>query len=342
MQRISTPTFCLALLFGSAFAAQAADQALIDAAKKEGSVTWYTTLIVNQTAQPAADAFEKKYGIKVNYIRNDSTEIVIRVLNEAKAGQVQADLMDGVSGTPVLKRAGVVENWLPDVASQLPKEYSDPERGWIATSLYIHTIAYNTDLVKKDDAPKTLDDLLAPKWKGKMALSASPSSTGVGGFVGFVLLSMGEERGVDYLKKFGAQNPNILQVSTRQVVDQMMAGEYPLAPHSLSHHIAFSANRGAPIAWIPTKPAALSAFLVLTLFKGPHRNAGKLMVDFLMSEEGQAIFRDADYIPVLPNVPPKDPSLRPDGVNFKSVYITPELIDQNQKKWMDLYQQYLR
>src|SRR4051812_24398333 len=77
MQRISRPTFCLALLFGSTLAAQAADQALIDAAKKEGSVTWYTTLIVNQTAQPAADAFEKKYGIKVNYIRNDSTEIVI-------------------------------------------------------------------------------------------------------------------------------------------------------------------------------------------------------------------------------------------------------------------------
>src|SRR5689334_619819 len=114
MQTISKISFGLALWLGTMSLACAADQALIDAAKKEGSVTWYTTLIVNQTAQPAVDAFEKKYGIKVNYTRNDSTDIVIRVLNEAKAGQVQADLMDGVSGTPVLKRAGVVESWLPD------------------------------------------------------------------------------------------------------------------------------------------------------------------------------------------------------------------------------------
>ena len=81
-----------------ALPAAAADQALIDAAKKEGSVTWYTTLIVNQMARPAVAAFEKKYGIKVNYLRNDSQEIMLRVQAEHRAGKILADVYDGVTG----------------------------------------------------------------------------------------------------------------------------------------------------------------------------------------------------------------------------------------------------
>src|ERR1700739_3738548 len=77
--------------------AMAADQKLIDAAKKDGSVTWYTSQIVDQFARPAAEAFEKKYGIKVDYLRSDSSELALRIVNEAHAGKVQADLFDGTS-----------------------------------------------------------------------------------------------------------------------------------------------------------------------------------------------------------------------------------------------------
>src|SRR4051812_45453312 len=141
----------------------AADQALIDAAKKEGTVTWYTTLIVNQMARPAVDAFEKKYGIKVDYIRADTNDILLRLQNEGQAGKVQADLVDTTSGTPTLKRMGILEKWLPDSAKTLPKEYVDPEGYWIATSLYILTLGYNTDLVPKSTEPKSLKELLEPK-----------------------------------------------------------------------------------------------------------------------------------------------------------------------------------
>ncbi|HWG06828.1 MAG TPA: hypothetical protein VG271_17610, partial [Beijerinckiaceae bacterium] len=83
--------------------AAAADQALIDAAKKEGSVTWYTTQIINQFVMPAAQAFQKKYGVTVNYVRADSAEVVVRVANEAHAGKVQADVVDGTLTTPALE-----------------------------------------------------------------------------------------------------------------------------------------------------------------------------------------------------------------------------------------------
>ena len=88
----------------------AADQALIDAAKKEGSVTWYTTQIVNQFVLPAAQAFQKKYGITVNYIRANASEVALRVSNEAKAGKVLADVVDGTLTTPALEKQGLVLN----------------------------------------------------------------------------------------------------------------------------------------------------------------------------------------------------------------------------------------
>jgi ABC-type Fe3+ transport system substrate-binding protein len=321
--------------------AAAADQALIDAAKKEGAVTWYTTLIANQMARPAVDAFHKKYGIKVTYIRADTNVSMLRIQNEAQAGKTQADVVDTTSGTPALKRMGLLEKWLPDSAKTLPKDYIDPQGYWIAASLYTLTLGYNTDLVAKGSEPKSLKDLLDPKWKGKLAVSGNASSPGVAGLVGFVLTTMGEQQGIDYLKALAGQRPAVIGASTRQVLDMVIAGEYSVGLQILNHHVAFSANRGAPAAWVKLDPA-MAAFLALAVLKGPHPNAGKLLVDFLMSDEGQAIFRDADYVPVAPNVPPMDPTLRPDGKDFRAVYFTPEKLDENIQRWMTIYSETLK
>ncbi len=180
----------VAVLLMGAVPAHAADQALIDAAKKEGELTWYTTFIVDQVTRPIVDAFQKKYGIKVNYVRANSDDIVLRVVNEGKAGAVQADVFDGTSGIAPLKQAGLLDQGIPDSAKDLPKRYVDPAGFWVAASRYIETLGYNTDLVAKGSQPKSFDDLLDPKWKGKMALSNSSSSPGVGGFIGLVLTSM--------------------------------------------------------------------------------------------------------------------------------------------------------
>src|SRR4051794_5596413 len=83
--------------------AHAADAALIEAAKREGGVTWYTAQIINEFAAPAAAAFEKKYGVKVNYVRAESNEIVLRITTEAKAGRVQADVFDGTNVSTMVR-----------------------------------------------------------------------------------------------------------------------------------------------------------------------------------------------------------------------------------------------
>src|SRR3954462_2568271 len=119
MLRVRTLAAALALCASSAFAA---DQAMIDAAKKEGAVNWYTSQIVNQFVIPAKDAFEKKYGIKISYIRGDASDLVIRIVNEAKAGRVEADVYDGTATAAGLKNEKLALKWTPPDAARLGKD----------------------------------------------------------------------------------------------------------------------------------------------------------------------------------------------------------------------------
>jgi iron(III) transport system substrate-binding protein len=326
-------------LWGSA---RAADAALVAAAKKEGSVTWYTTLIADQLGRPIAGAFEKKYGIKVNYIRAGDADIMLRLYNEAKAGKVQGDIFDTASSSIKLKQEGLVMKWRPDAAKTWPKEYADPDGYWTPMALYVEEPGFNTNLVKASEAPKSYADILDPKWKGKLAWNGEPSVTGAPGFIGGVLKAMGEEKGLAYLRDLAKQNIVGVPGGARHTFDMVIAGEYPMALQMLNHHAFFSANHGAPAGWSPMNDV-MAFFLVMNVVEGsPHPNAGKLLADFIASDEGQAMFRDAGYIPVSPSVPPRDPSLKPDGVKLRVNYFTPQTIDANLAKWVDIYRDIFR
>ena len=317
--------------------ASAQEQSLIDAARREGVVTWYTTQIINQFARPAAEAFQKKYGVKADYVRADSTEVALRIINEAKAGRTIADVFDGTTVTPGLKKAGLVMQWTPEAAKRFGPQYIDKDGYWVSTNIYVLTPAHNTELVPKGTEPRSWNDLLDPKWKGKMAWNANPSSSAGPGFVGLVLNELGEQKGMDYLRALSKQNVSNLKVAARQVLDQVIAGEYSIALEIFNNHAVISAQQGAPAAWIPMNPA-LAVLSVLSLTKDPpHPNAAKLLVEFLVSDEGQKLYRDADYMPVDPNVPPRDPTLRPDGKNFRAIYLTPEQIEDSMPRWASIY-----
>ncbi len=331
----------LAALLLFAPAAHAADQAIIDAAKKEGSVTWYTTQIVNQIAAPIAAAFEKKYGVKVDYVRADNNEVILRLNSEAKAGRIQGDLFDGTVATSLI-REGLVLQWQPDSVKQLPKEYQDPQGYWVATNLYVHTPGINTSLVPKGQEPKTYADFLDPKWKGKLVWAARQASSAAPGFIGSLFAEMGEEKGKAYLQELKKQNVAALGVSARQVLDQVIAGEYAISLNIFNNHATISAAQGAPSAWLPINPG-LAVFSIAAITKGgPHPNAAKLLLDYLVSEEGQKVYREANYITVHPNVPPKDPSLRPDGKTFRAIFVGPDEVEAKVAGWWKVYQEIFR
>jgi len=332
----------LVLVLALSHAARAATPELIAAARKEGSVTWYTTLIVDQLARPIADAFERKYGIKVQYVRSGERDIYLRLYNEARAGRQQADVFDAIGGAGTLKQEGLIAKWQPDAITRFPADLRDPEGYWTPMSIYVLEPAFNTNLVKAEEAPRNFDDLLHPSWRGHLAWNSEPSSTGAPGFIGAVLNAMGEQKGMDYLKRLSGQGIIGVPGGARHVLDMVIAGEYPVALQMLTHHAFFSANKGAPVNWARLQDV-MAFFITLNVMeKSPHPNAGRLLVDFIVSPEGQQLFRDTGYIPVDPEMAPRDPSLKPDGVNFRVTYFTPGRVDKNLPKWVDIYREIFR
>ena len=166
--------------------------------------------------------------------------------------------------------------------------------------------------------------------------------TGAAGFIGIVLSHMGEDRGMAYLKKLAEQNITGVRVSARQLLDQVIAGEYAISLQIFNYHATISAAQGAPAAWIPMQPVMSYVSIVSVIRGGPNPNAGKLLMDFLVSEEGQQIYRAADYIPIDPNVPARDPSLRPDEINLKSIFFTPEELERGLPRWVKIFKEIFR
>src|SRR5882762_5579741 len=252
MQRLTACLLVTAvLIFATGMAphsAHAADAALIAAAKKEGEVVWYSTQIISQLVRPVTAAFEKKYpGIKVRSTRANATETAIKILNESKAGRPQSDVFDGTTTVVPLKAAGYVLKWLPDAAKDYPAYLKDPEGYWIANNLFIITPGFNTRLVSRGTEPRTYQDLLNPKWRGKMAWNGFPTASGIGGFVGTVLTEMAEEKGRAYLRELAKQNIAPLPGSAREVLDHAIAGEYAIALQIFNHHAVISAKEGQQV-----------------------------------------------------------------------------------------------
>ena len=336
--------FCVAIgMFAAGLApAAAAESDLVSAARKEGRVVWYTTLILDQLVRPIVGAFEKKYGIKVDYVRLDPDEIARRILDEGASHHLQADVFDGFSEVVPLSQKNLVAHWIPDAARAWPAAYSAADKTWVATNLYVLTPAFNTDLAPRGTEPKTYEDLLDPKWKGRMAWSSNPSTSGAAGFIGRTLLQMGQERGMDYLRRLATQRVTGVRASARAVLDQTISGEYAIALQIFDYHATISAGLGAPVDWIKMQPA-LAAFGVASMTQpAPHPAAAKLLLDFLTSPEGQGVFRDANYIPVAPDVPPRDPRWRPDGSTFKAINLTPDQIQAFIPVWAKIYDQLFR
>ncbi|HEX3401048.1 MAG TPA: extracellular solute-binding protein [Acetobacteraceae bacterium] len=334
---------CAALLLARAACAADADPALVAGAQKEGQVVWYSTLIVNQIVRPMTEAFEAKYpGIKVQYSRATSSDVALKIRNEARARRVQADLFDGSNTVFLLEEANLVAEYQPQSAAAYPAELKDPKGRWTALNLFYWTSAYNTNVVTAADAPKTYEDLLDPKWKGKIAWTYDLTPGGPPGFVHNILTTMGTDRGMDYLRRFAAQEPVTIPAAQRVVLDKVVSGEYPLAVMILNYHATISMNQGAPVQWIRMEPLLQSMSLISIVKGSPHPNAARLFVEFMLSDEGQKVMADNDYIPASPAVPAKVPENKPDAGHFKVNVVTPDMARDDTPKWTATYKELFR
>ncbi len=312
---------------------------LIEGARKEGKLTWYTTLIVDQVSRPVKEAFEKEYPfIQTELFRGNSERVVQKILAEYQAKRYDVDIVDGTVSPVMVKRAGLLQRFSSPFLSEYPAELKDPQGFWATMNVYFFALGYNTRMVKPNEVPKTYEDLLNPRWKGQMIWSTSRGS-GAPIFIGNILKTMGPEAGKAYLQKLKGQNIAKTTASNRQILDLVIAGEYPLGIQMFNHHAYISKTAGAPADWQPLEPATATIHTIGLAKNAPHPYAAMLFVDFVLSEKGQKVFQQSNYLPSNPKIPAKQADLKPGGGRFnRANYISPEEQYDKGNEWVDYFQ----
>ena len=328
---------CVALVLPGS-PALAIDQALIDAAKAEGKVVWYTSLVVNQVVQPIVEGFEAEYGIEVEFANAPWEETAFRIINEGQAGAVNGDVFDALPAYAAVNAAGLVAPYQPEAAADYDTTFKSPDGMWTAHIIQPTSPAVNTDQVDPADYPTSYEDLLDPRWKGKMAWTTSPSAGGPPGFIGTVLTAMGEEDGMAYLRKLAEQDIANIPSNQRVVLDRAVSGENPMVLSIYNYHVPISQAKGAPVEWIKIEPMPAHVGLVALLKDSPHPNAGKLLIEYILSEAGEQVQADAGYIPANPNVEASAPGMIP-GKDYQINLVTPEVFEANIGHWIEVYEE---
>lgn len=276
---------------------------LADAARKEGEVTWYVGSIDNRNAEATAKAFTAKYGIKVNVVRAASQIIFQRLSQDLSQKVAGADVFSSVDigNFITLKEKKALLKYQTETESELlePFQNLDPEKFFHATVASVIVIAYNTDKVKGADIPRTWQDLLDPKWNGKLALG----HPGFSGFAGSWAAQMLKLYGKSYFERLEKVRP-LVSRSLQDAVGLLGSGErlvsaIPIAP------IIESADKGNPLAIeYPSDGAIFVATPSAVLANAPHPNAAKLFLEFLQGPEFNQIMVKARYESMRADVKP--------------------------------------
>jgi iron(III) transport system substrate-binding protein len=313
------------------------EKLLLEGAKKEGKISFYTGLIVDQVVRPVKDAFEKEYPfVQVEFFRANAERLAQRVLTEYQARRFEVDVISGSAAATMLQRAGLMQRFYSPPIAEYPPELKDPKGFWGSTNVYFMTLGYNTRMVKAAELPKTYEELLNPRWKGQMMWSTSRGS-GAPQFIGNIFQTMGQEAGKAYLQKLKQQNIVKTTASARQILDLVIAGEYPLSIQIFNHHAFISRAAGAPVDWQPLEPVTATNNSIGIAKNAPHPYAAMLFLDYVLSKKGQRVFQAANYLPAHPEIPALQADLKP-GVRFKKAnYLSPEILYDKSNEWGDYF-----
>jgi len=263
------------------------------AAKKEGTVTFYTT-IAEKDLPAVLGPFEKRYGIKVNVWRAGTDKVLQRTVQEARAGRNDMDAVH--FGSPEME-ALAREKVLAPVTSPVHKDLLEGSvpghRMWAATILSVWVQAYNTNLVRKEDLPKRYEDLLDPKWKGKLGIEGKDDDW----FATVVQQMGGETKGVEFFRKLVSTNGLSVRKGHTLLNNLVVSGEVPLALTVYNYMPQQAKAKGAPIDWFAIEPAIARSNAVGVSAKPKHPAAALLLYEYLLGPEGQKAMTSIDYVP---------------------------------------------
>ena len=295
---------------------------LIAGAKREGSLTLYTSLTVDDM-KVLGGAFEKKYGVKLNLWRSSSEDILQRAVVEARGGRFDVDAIEtSAAEMESLHREQLLQEVKSPHLADLSPAALLPHREWVGDRLNFITAAYNTNLVKKADLPKTYDDLLDPKWKGKITIEADDSI-----WFGALVTALGEEKGLKLFRALARGNGLTRRKGHTLIANLLASGEVPFAITTYQYRIEQMKKSGAPVDWLMLPPGITRFLGTGVLRHAPHPNAAILFLDFMLSD-AQRVLLDRDFTPTNMKVKP---------LNVAFNVIDPaEILDQGDK-WQKLY-----
>ncbi|MBI3050589.1 MAG: ABC transporter substrate-binding protein [Acidobacteria bacterium] len=266
-------------------------QRVLAGAKQEEVVSVYTSLNT-QDSVPLISAFEKKYGIKTELWRSASERVVQRAVSEARARRFACDVLE--TNGPEMEamfREGLLEQFhSPHFAELAPGSFR-PHGHYVADRFNFFTIGYNTTLVPPDGVPDSYEDLLHPRWAGRVGLEAGDVD-----WFGAMVKHMGEEPGLAYFRKLAGLKPQMR--SGHSLLGQLLAsGELPLVANLYNHNVERLTIQGAPVKWKALMPTFGRPNAIGVARRAPHPHAALLFVDFVLSKEGQDVLAERSRVP---------------------------------------------
>jgi iron(III) transport system substrate-binding protein len=288
--------YVLCVLFPNALTAAT----LEDGAQAEGEVVLYSSLN-NEQIVSLVDAFKKKYPfIKPSFFRGTSDRVLHRAMTEARAGRFAVDVMTSAGfQVQLMKESGLTQRYVAPEASGFDDGFKDSDGHWVSVHSLLNSMAYNTQLVRPNEAPKRYEDLLAPRWKGRLGVNVQDPEWYVS-----LQRRWGKEKARGFLKALAAQQPGVRD-GHNLTAQLLAAGEYHVVTNTYAHIAARIKSQGGPVQYVFDEPVITYVHPIALAKAAPHPNAGKLLVSFILSAEGQRMLRDQGRIPSHRDIDPQ-------------------------------------
>jgi len=305
------------------------DQRLVERAKREGRLVFYTSLAPTESG-PLAAAFEKKYGIKVELWRALANQVVQRAVTEAQAGRFSVDAIE-TNGPEMemLTRERLLAAFHSPFLADLPREAIPAHGRWVPDRLAFFVVGFNTTKVKRAEIPATYEGFADPRWQGRLGLEATDSE-----WMATLVKTWGDERGMRYFRRLAAMKPDV-RTGHVLLASLVAAGEVPVGLTMYSSNIITLTRKGAPIDFVPVPPVVARPQGIGVAQRAPHPNAALLFADYVLSPEGQRLFESLGRTPVSTRV-------RSTRDAFPFTMIDPATVLDESKKWETLWNSLFR
>lgn len=300
------------------------DARLLEKARQEGSVSVYSSLAPTE-AGPLVEAFEKKYGIKVQMWRGLSDGVVQRAVSEARGKRHAVDVIE-TNGPEMesLAREQLLSPFHSPYLADIPPAVIPKHGLWVPDRLNFFVVAFNPTKTRREELPKTYEGFLDPKWKGRVTLEATDAE-----WMGGLVKTWGETRGMNFFRKLAEMKPDVRKGHVL-LVQLIASGEVDVGLSAYYANADSFKRRGAPVDWAPVEPVLARPQGIGVMRNAPHPHAGLLFADFMLSPRAQEMLAGMGRVPV-------SRAVKTDTSSMNYVMSDPAVVLDENDKWQQLW-----